>query len=507
MQGRVNPREALIVSAKSPKGISKPRGNRKIDATALAVSPHPRWRRLWQALRSRFARQLGVAAIVIGAIAAVGHFIGGMIGWWHAYELTFGPARAAPTSASRAALSSKLPAISVVVLPLTNESENKAEDWFIDAVTADLTTELGSGSGSFVISRDSAFTYKGKAADPRDVARELGVRYVVRGSARRDGDRVRLNLSMVDGESGVQHWAQQFDIERQHLQGALDTVVRQVARSLSVQMYRAAGQRSAALGPGQVQADDLAMQGWSVYFRGFSRENFQEALRLFEKAVAADPKSIRGWGGVAVINGVGASIGWMPDRDAAVRRLEFAAVVLHELDADDFFALIARSNIANLKGDYEGQLLIAGMMTERFPSHPQPHYTRALASMNLGRFDACVEPTKQAIRLSPRDSLLGIWNWQIATCHFMRGQYKEAADFARVAQQANPKLPLPPLTLAASLVRDGRKTQAQEIATEYLQRNPDYVLANVEKLMRSAHPSYVEGRSRMIESLRELGMK
>jgi TolB-like protein len=448
-----------------------------------------------------------VGAVVFGSIAAVGHFVGGMIGWWHAYEITFGARKTAPQPASRATLPVKLPSLSIVVLPLINESDNKAEDWFIDGLSADLTTELGQVSGSFVISRDSAFTYKGKAADARDVARELGVRYVVRGSARRNGDRVRLNLSMVDGESGSQRWAQQLDVERGQLAVSLDAIGRQMARSLSVQLYRSAGQRSAAMNPDQVQADDLALQGWDVYFRGLTRENFQEALRLFEQAVAKDPKSIRGWGGVAVINGFGAAIDWMPDRDAAVRRLEFAAARLQDLDADDLFAFLAKSSVANIKGDYEGHLLNAITMAERFPSHPQPHYIRALASMNLGRFEECIEPTKYAISLSPRDSLLGIWNWQIATCYFMRGEYKEAADFARIAQQVNPKLPLPPLTLAASLARDGHRDEAQQIVADYVKRNPGYEVANIQKLMRSPNPKYAEGRNRLLETLRDLGMR
>jgi DNA-binding winged helix-turn-helix (wHTH) protein/TolB-like protein len=397
------------------------------------------------------------------------------------------------------------PPLSIVVLPLVNAGGES--DWFSDALSNDLTTELGQVWGSFVISRETAFTYRGKAADPRVVARELGVRYVVQGNVRRDGERVRMDLSMVDGASGALHWSQQTESDRAQLAASLEGIARQVARSLSVQMYRSSGERITALEPGQVQADDMAMQGWAVWFRGFTPENLREAGRLFEAAVDRDPPSIRGWGGVAVVNGVGGAINWLPDKSAAMARLQQASDRLQVLDGDSLFAWLARSNIANLKDDYEGWLLLVTAMAERFPSHPQPHFTRGLALMNLGRLEECVEPAKRALRLGPRDTFAGLWNWQIGTCHFMRGEYREAVQFARAAQQAGPRLPLPPLLLAASLAREGNTEEARRVVADFMARNPDYKTSQIELLMRSRHTRYVEGRERLIATLRELGMQ
>ena len=182
------------------------------------------------------------------------------------------------------------------MLPLKSEA-GAADDWFVDAITADLTASMGRMSGSFVIGPGTALTYKGKEADPRDVARELGVRYVVLGSMRHDSDRIRLNLAMVDGESGVQQWGQQFDIERAELERSIDDIVGQLARTLLVQLFHSVGDRASRLKPTEVAADDLAMRGWSVYMRGLSPDNLREALRLFEAAVAKDPHSVRAWQG------------------------------------------------------------------------------------------------------------------------------------------------------------------------------------------------------------------
>lgn len=447
-------------------------------ADASAAPTTPPW-------RERLVRWLG-AAFTLALLAGLALFA------------VLRPPASAPAAVSA-------PPLSIVVLPLVNTGGET--DWFTEALSNDLTLELGLVPGAFVISRDTAFTFKGRAVDPRAVARDLGVRYVVQGTVHRVGEQVRLRLAMVDGESGALQWSQQFDSDRARLAASLDGIAQQVARSLSVQMYRSSGERAFALKPDQVQADDFAMQGWAVYYRGFTPENLREAGRLFEAAVRRDPGSVRGWGGVAVANGVGAAINWVPDRAAAMVRLQQASDRLQALDADSFFALLSKANLANLNGDNEGRLLIAQAMVERFPSQPQSHFNLAQALTNLGRFDECVEPARRAIRLGPRDVFVGVWNWQIGTCHFMRGDYVQAVHFARAARQAGPSLPLPPLLLAASLARTGNAGEARQIVADYMTRSPGYQASNIElQGMRSRHPSYVEGRNRMIETLHELGM-
>jgi len=143
----------------------------------------------------------------IAALSLVVVTLGGTI------ALLKSEAQRGPAATTRPSLAAEVPSVSLVVLPLKSEA-GAADDWIADAITADLTASMGRMSGSFVIGPGTALTYKGKEADPRDVARELGVRYVVLGSMRHDGDRIRLNLAMVDGESGLQQRGQQIDIER-----------------------------------------------------------------------------------------------------------------------------------------------------------------------------------------------------------------------------------------------------------------------------------------------------
>lgn len=499
------------MSSGKPGEVRKPEdGASRAESTQVAkpavVRVEPTWRRAWAWLHSRFARQIAVVAVALGGLAAAGHFIGGMIGWWEAYKITFGGHATDRASPAPTGPGTRADVQSLVVLPLVDESEGHTNDWFVDVLTSDLTAEIGRVPGVLVISRDTARTYKGKAVDPREVARDLSVRYVIRGSARRVGERVRLDLEMVDGDTGLQSWSQRIDVDRARLAGGLGDVALQLARSLNVQTYRTSGEKVAALKPNEVQADDLAMQGWATYFHGMTPENIREAAGLFEQAVERDPRSIRAWGGVAFTNSVGAALGWMPDRAAALRRLEEATARLRQIDENAFFTILARINLANRTGDWHSTLTLADTLLERFPSHAPSFGNRGQALIGLGRFDECFEPLRQALRISPRDPLVGSWHWMIANCHFMLAEYPQAEESARTAWRANPKLPLPPLTLAAALQREGKVDEAREIIADYRSRSPGFQIAQVQSVLPGTDPKFAEGRQRLIDSLRELGM-
>ena len=477
------------------------------SAAVPAATPGPWWKRAWRFLRSRFAKQLAVTTVVIGAIAATGHFIGGMIGWWHAYEITFGGRKTEQARLPDQAPGVRADAQSLIVLPFVDESENPEGDWLADSITSDLTAEMGRMPGALVMSLGTARTYKGKVVDPREVAKELGVRYVIRGSARRSGERVRLDVEMVDGDTGLQSWSQQIELERSRLALGLGEVGLQLARTLNVQTFRSSGAKVAALKPNEMQADDLAMQGWATYFRGYTPENLREASSLFELAVQRDPRSTRAWGGVAFTNGAGAAQGWVPDRDAALRRLAQATEQLRRIDENAPFTMMARMNLANRSGDWQTALAVSNAMLQIYPSHAPSQWVRGQALIGLGRFGECLEPLHLALRIGPRDPMIGLWHYTIANCHFMRAEYSKAAAAARTAWQANPRLQQPPLTLAAALHRDGEADEARKVVADARARHPNFRTAQLERLLAGTEPRFVEGRQRLIDSLRALGMQ
>ncbi len=488
---------------KSAEGARKASANINSVNNRPAESAVPLWRRLWSKLRSRFARQIAVVVVAIGTVAAAGHFIGGMIGWWHAYELTFGHDERAKPLAKNAA--GPIEPLSIVVLPLTIEGDATDVEWFADALLDDLVSEVARLQGFFVIARATANTYKGTNPDPRDVARELRVRYVVRGSVRRDGTVIRLNLALVDGESGRQRWSEKFTVERAQLGQALDEFVIALGRHLSTEVQKSAGDRVAVTSPAEMSADDLAMRAYGLWFRGFNRENLIEALALLEQAVVKDPNSIRAWGGLNFMNFQGVVNGWLSDRAAALRRFDEALVQLERLDPDGYFAYQGKTIQAFLRKDFAAMLRVSEAWSKQH-QHPVAVGAYGLVLNFNGRPDEGIPYIERALRLSPRDPLRAEWQYRLALAHFMLAQYEQARAWGQSAQSSNPGLPWPPIH-AAALSMLGQKAEAKKVFDEFFERHPGFETGRIIQRLPATDPRFVEGRDRLVASLRELGLR
>ena len=379
------------------------------------------------------------------AIAAVGLVTGAGI-WW-AIDAPVPVSPTLPPAVVKASLPRNLPALSIVVLPLSVERDTVEIEWFADALLVDLTREVARLPGSFVIATDTAHTYKGKTPDPRDVARELGVRHVVRGNLRRENTVIRLSLALVDGETGMQRWAEGFVVDRAQLGQALDEFVLKLARFLSLEVSRSAAGRLATLSPAEVSADDLAMRGMALWIRGFNSDNLNEALRLFEQAVARDPDSIRGWGGLAFMNLHAGINGWLPDRAAAFRRINDAAAQLNRLDPEGFYTYQAKVIQVYLRKDWQAMLRLTEEWV-RHHRHPVALGAYGMAQVLNGRPDEGVAPLELALRLSPRDPFRAEWQYRLSFANFIVGNYERARDWGQTAEASNPGLPWPPVHAA-----------------------------------------------------------
>ena len=198
------------------------------------------------------------------------------------------PAARPRATRRRASRRRELPRLSIVVLPFTNLSNDPDQEYFADGITDDLTTDLSRISGSFVIARNTAFTYKGKPIDTKQIGRELGVRYVLEGSVRRTGDQVRVNAQLIDTESGAHLWADRFDTDRANLAEAQSEITGRLAWALDIELLRDASRRIERENTVNPDARDLVMRGWASWYRPASLER-QEALRAFEHALEMDP--------------------------------------------------------------------------------------------------------------------------------------------------------------------------------------------------------------------------
>src|SRR5712671_4639864 len=202
------------------------------------------------------------------------------------------------------------PRLSMVVLPFANLSNDPDQEYFANGITDDLTTDLSRISGSFVIARTTAFSYKGKPVDVKQVGRELGVRYVLEGSVRRAGDQVQVNAQLIDTETGAHLWANRFDTNRQNLPVAQNEITGRLARTLHLELGEAVGRRIEQEKAVDPDARDFAMRGWALFYRPFSVANRREARRAFEQALEIDPRSVEARIGIALVLATDVGDGW-----------------------------------------------------------------------------------------------------------------------------------------------------------------------------------------------------
>ena len=179
------------------------------------------------------------------------------------------------------------PRLSIVVLPFTNLSDDPEQEYFADGITDDLTTDLSRISGSFVIARNTAFTYKGKSVDVKQVGRELGVRYVLEGSVRRSGSQVRVNAQLIDANTGAHLWAERFDRDTSELFTLQDEITSRIAVELNLELIAA----EAARPIDHPDALHYIFRGRAAQSRAPTRDNYAEAVGWFERALGLDPRS------------------------------------------------------------------------------------------------------------------------------------------------------------------------------------------------------------------------
>jgi TolB-like protein/DNA-binding winged helix-turn-helix (wHTH) protein len=404
-----------------------------------------------------------------------------------------------PASANRPPLPEHAPALSIAVLPLTVEGAPGDFHWMADALHGDLITELGRSPDTWLIARDTMAAFKGQASDPRRVARELGVRHVVHGSLRLEAEQIRLNVALVDGETGVQRWADTFVTSRAALPQSLGELSMRIERVLLPEMFRAGSARRAALSPEQVGADDLAMRGIALWHRGLSRDNVLQGLAMLDRAVALDPGSIRAWGGISAMTIHGLLNGWLPDRAAAAMRLAEVTARLEHLDREGQATYNVKTINAFMAGDVGAMLQVTSAWTER-------HRTswalgaHGFALMVNGRFDESAKALDLALRLSPRDTLRAEWQYRLAMAHFGAGRLSLAHEWGRAAALVNPGLRWPPVQVAA-LWAMGERDAARQGMAEFVARHGVITAEQLRRRLPGDEPKFAAARERLAKAL------
>ena len=462
------------------KNIEKPirAYSLEVGNPALAKAAIPPWRSIAVLL------MVGVAALV--AIAA---------GAWHFLG-------ASPTPPAEAAQ------LSIVVLPFANLSGDASQDYLGDVLTEELTTSLSRLPGSFVVSRTTAFSYRGKAMDVKQIGKELGVRYVLEGSAQKSGTRVRVDAQLINAATGAHLWADQFDADETDLLTMQDEIVTRLARALQVELTEAEASRVARAHPENPDAEELALQCEAAYLRfGSVQREMLPAYALCEQALQIDNRNVR----ALVI---------LAQRLAArVYNLQSVDPQADGLSADELMSRALAVDSNNYLAHYARSFLLAAQRPEEAiaeaeralalnPSFLPAYLSLWIANWTAGRTEKAIEYADAALRLSPHDSLAYAFLNDKGIGLFTLSRYEEATEFFKRSIAEYPEYALSYMNLTASLALSGHDAEARETLRRYLALPLDIPKTIAQFKARQPYdaPSWRSYYDRLYEGLRKAGL-
>jgi TolB-like protein/DNA-binding SARP family transcriptional activator/Tfp pilus assembly protein PilF len=387
--------------------------------------------------------------------------------WWATFPRV--PSQSvAPVSDVPAATNA--PRLSIIVLPFTNLSGGPDQEYFADAVTYDLTTDLSRIDGSFVISPGTAFTYKGnEGVDVREVGRELGIRYVLEGSVRRAGARVYVNAQLIDAATAEELWSERFEGATDDLSALHNDVTSRIAATLRLELIEAEGRRAERDQQPDPEAADDALRGWAILYRPYSRENRAEARRLFEHAIAKDPNTVSALVGLAqVLEGYSTS----PEEDRhRADELLRRALDLEPNRAATYFVL---GKVRQSQGRIPEAAEAFRTAIKLDRNYARAYLYLGAMSMYFGRPEETVRLAQQAIRLNPRDPNIADYLVILGAAQILLGRSDDAIVNLEKAKDANPRLWWIHLHLAAAYGMTQRLDEAKRELAEHLRLRPEF---------------------------------
>jgi TolB-like protein/class 3 adenylate cyclase len=407
-------------------------------------------------------------------------------------------------SATKPGGAASAPRLSIVVLPFANIGGGPEQDYFVDGMTESLTTDLSRIAGSFVIARNSAFSYKGKSPDVRQVGRELNVRYVLEGSVQRSGKRLRVNVQLIDAETGNHLWAERFDKPVIDLFDVQDEIVSSLANTLDAQLMAAEARRAERTqSPG---AMDLYFQGKACMNRGISPEYTAQARGFFERALALDPGNIEALVGVAIVD-VTFGPGFLADdRAARLASAEAAATKALSLAPNHARAhvLLGVVKIFTNRGAQGIAECERALVLD--PNQADAHAWIGIGKYSIGRAAETEAHIHEALRLSPRDILAFRWMWILGLAKFQLNADADAAAWMRRSLEANRNQPIGHFLLAAVLAQLSKPSEARAAVEAGLGFDPGFTIHRFLAGEASDNPTYLAARARLCEGLRMAGV-
>jgi TolB-like protein/DNA-binding winged helix-turn-helix (wHTH) protein len=514
---RTVPRRGYMLAAEVTRVAPPPL--RAVPAGGAACAPGPGAEPDGRAPGHRRPRR----PVLLAGAGAAAALAAGAAGWWRL--LWWPPSTPAPlapaeppaavlppTPAVRTPAVGETPAsrrLSLVVLPFANEDREAEQDGAADAITDTLTTVLSRDSLFFVIGRGAARTYKGLTVDVRQVGRELGVRYAVQGTVRRQGDRNAIAVQLLDTGTGRQLWAEQFDLPRVDLAEQARLATGRVQRPVSTSVIATESARSLTERPDDPDAMDLLVRGVALFGGPFTRATIRhDARRLFERAVALDPglADAHAYLGATLIQSV--EMNWSEDREADLQagehHLERAlAMVRHHA-----WARIQRAWAHSLRWRFDEALVEHDLVIALNPSDGWAYARRGVIRLYTGRPVEAVADLNEALRTSSRDASRGYWSGMLGIGFLMLGRDEDALAQFMQAVAMYPENIAWVLYLASAYALVGRVDEARTALREIRTTRPDLTVSYIRpSAMRfSPHPAWRAMRERQLEGLRLAGL-
>jgi adenylate cyclase len=390
---------------------------------------------------------------------------------------------------------------SIAVLAFQNMSGDPEQEYFADGIAEDVVTALSRSRWLFVIARNSSFTYKGKSVDVRQVGRELGVRYVLEGSVRKSGDRVRITAQLVDASDGHHVWADRYDRGLKDIFAVQDEMTNQIVGAIAPGIVAAEVQRAQAKDAGELGTWERLMRAhWHI--QRFNRVDLEEAIRLLDDLLRYDPNNATALSDLAFASHFLGSFAWASDPDASFARSREAARRAVAIDDKDGVGN-AMAGIGEL---FSGRHDDAKRRLQRaIELDPNSSLARGMLSAVYtfgGEADLAIQSALEAIRLSPRDYLVVIWHMTVAWAHLSAERFEEAAKSARQAADWNPAFADAHGVLACASAHLDRMAEARASLDQFTSLIPGSLAEQI-----AARPfRRLADRDRYVAGLRKAGL-
>jgi adenylate cyclase len=479
------------------------------------------------ALRPEVVAELPTASVPVGAArrqrmtplamaaAAAGVLVIGIFTWW-IWPPKSSPT--APTAVSSLKESSEpapsvleravAPRLSIVVLPFANLSNDPEQQYFADGITEDLTTNLSRIAHALVISRNTAFTYKDKPINVRQIGRELRVRYVLEGSVQRSSNRVRVSAQLIEAETDAHLWAQRFDRDMGDLFALQNEITRQIAIALSSELAIAEAARPTE----HPDVLDYILRARAVTHRGISPDNFAQTVDLYEHALALDPQSVEAKALLASTLVGRVLAGMTNSRAADVARAKGLVEQALTVSPRDTSAHFVKGQLLRAEGHCDEAIPEFEMVITSNPNSSAAFFQLAFCKLMTGAIDETIPLEEQSIRLNPRDPGIFSRYLVIGQVHLLQSRTEEAISWLEKARSANSASAFPHAWLASAYALRGEIDRAAAELAEARRLSPDDRFSSLARLRAAIIPTLSAAKIRALAEttywagLRKAGM-